>query len=393
MKILFVYSIEMSEDIPISLRRMGYEVEEYTEKSDSLSLDDKVIDEFVDIIKERHITHLFSIHLVYNLAVAADRTGVKYIVYVWDAPYLRVYTPFGRLKNCYLSSFDKLDCERFKEGGIVNVQYSPLAVDAVNVRKWNQKAEKALQGGYMHDICFLGRLYEDNFYDLNVNKIPPEIQNYFKSIFEEAAFRWDGVNRIYGQTGREVLDYIRLRNPDFKIFNKYDIDDVRVFEFGLIRKVANIERIAVLNTLSESYSVWLHTTSEVDQTLLGKVKVGPPVLRGDAATLLFAGSKINLNISLKGIEGGTPLRVMEVLAAGGFMLTNYCSETAELFEEDKEIVMYRTPEELFEKVDYYLHHEKERKEIAERGREKVLECYTLEKQLRQIIDWVEGKEI
>lgn len=388
MKILFVYSEEISKDIPVSLRRMGYEVEEYTERSDSLALDDKVIDEYVDVITEHYITHAFSIHLIYNLAMAAYKTGIKYISYIWDAPYLRVYTPFGRLKNCYFSTFDKLDCERFKEGGVVNVQYSPLAVDAVNVRKWNKKAEKALQGGYMHDISFLGRLYDNNFYDMNIDKIPSEMQNYFESIFEEVAFRWDGVNRIYEQTGKEVLDYIRLKNPNFKMRNTYDVDDVRVFEMGLIWKIANIERIAVLNTLSESHSVWLYTTSEVDPSLLGNVNVGPPVLRGDAATLLFAGSKINLNISLKGIEGGTPLRVIEVLAAGGFMITSYCDETAEIFEEDKEIVMFRTPEELFDKVDYYLSHDKERKEIARKGQTKVLECYTLEKKLKKVLDWV-----
>lgn len=71
------------------------------------------------------------------------------------------------------------------------------------------------------------------------------------------------------------------------------------------------------------------------------------------------------------------------------MLTNYCQETAELFEEDKEIVMFRTPEELLVKVDYYLTHEQEREQIAEAGHKKVLECYTYEKKLQQLLEWVE----
>lgn len=71
------------------------------------------------------------------------------------------------------------------------------------------------------------------------------------------------------------------------------------------------------------------------------------------------------------------------------MLTNYCSETADIFEEDKEIVMFKTPEELFDKVDYYLNHDEERKAIAKRGQAKVLECYTYEKKLKTIMDWVE----
>ena len=95
-------------------------------------------------------------------------------------------------------------------------------------------------------------------------------------------------------------------------------------------------------------------------------------------------------MSLKGIEGGTPQRVMDIMASGGFVLSNYCEETSELFEEDKEIVMYKTPEELVEKVEYYLSHDKEREAIAAAGQKKVLECYTYEKKLKQLFDWVEG---
>lgn len=74
------------------------------------------------------------------------------------------------------------------------------------------------------------------------------------------------------------------------------------------------------------------------------------------------------------------------------MLTNYCFETADIFEEDKEIVMFKTPEELVEKVDYYLNHDDERREIARRGQQKVLECYTYEKKLKNLMKWVEGEE-
>lgn len=109
----------------------------------------------------------------------------------------------------------------------------------------------------------------------------------------------------------------------------------------------------------------------------------------DVATV-YMGSKINLNISLKGIEGGTIQRVMDVMGAGGFVLSNYCEETAELFEEDKEIVMYKTPEELFEKVDYYLKHDKEREQIALAGHRKVIACYTYEEKLKKLLDWVES---
>ena len=136
----------------------------------------------------------------------------------------------------------------------------------------------------------------------------------------------------------------------------------------------------------------LYTRKGTDCSMLGNVRVMPPVAAGEAAGMVYAGSRINLHIALKGIEGGTSQRVMEVMAAGGFMMSSYCAETAEIFEEDKEIVMFRTPEELFEKVDYYLTHEEERRRIMQNGQQKVLTCYDLKSKFRRLLAWVEGAE-
>ena len=160
----------------------------------------------------------------------------------------------------------------------------------------------------------------------------------------------------------------------------------------LIRKLANIERVCTLNLLAEDHDVYLYTYSVVDRAVMPKVHLRPPVLVGEATSFIYAVSKINLNIALKGIEGGTPQRIMDIMGAGGFVLTNYCEETAELFEEDREIVMFRTPEELLWKVDYYLEHEEEREQIARAGHEKAMNNYTYEKKIKSLLDWVTETE-
>lgn len=39
--------------------------------------------------------------------------------------------------------------------------------------------------------------------------------------------------------------------------------------------------------------------------------------------VVFCNSKINLNISLRTIRNGIPLRAMDIMGAGGFLISNY----------------------------------------------------------------------
>lgn len=390
MKILYVYGMEQTKDIIYNLHKLGYNAEEYSRRQNPSVLNDEEMERLASYVKGHKITHLMSIHLIYNLAYVAYQTGIKYVSMIWDAPYIKLYTPFGRMDNCYFSVFDKLDCERFRTAGIPHILYQPLAVNQDNLRKWDLITRMA--GTYKDEISFVGSLYDQNSYDKELEKMPRHLQDYFISIFEEAAFRWDGVNRIYGKTDRAILDCIRRTVPEFDLDNKYDIEDAAYFEIlYLIRKIANIERTCVLNILGEMFPVTLYTNGGTDVSMLPNVKVMPPVEPGKPLLKVYTCSKINLNISLKGIEGGTPQRVMDIMGAGGFMMTNYCAETAELFEEDKEIVMFKTPEELVEKSGYYLSHDEEREKIAKAGYEKVLNCYTYEKKLKRLMEWVEGE--
>lgn len=381
-------------DIVQALRVMGHDAEAYSDQPMRVSvLEDSIVQELIRHIRNHKIEILLSIHFIMCAELAAFQMGIRYIAMLWDAPYTGIYNPLGRMGNVWVSTFDKLDRVKLIEGGVKHVLYQPLAVNPGEMMEWNREIKDTLQGNYFHDISMIGGLYEKNLYDEHLEQIPDVLQSYFNSIFEEAAFKWDGINRVYGKTGSEILQYIQRVNPEFHIPNVQDIDDMRIFEsYYLIRKIANIERISILNLLAESYDVTFYTNSNMAREKLVNVGLGPPVLYGKATSMIYAGSKINLNISLKGIEGGTPQRIMDVMGAGGFVLTSYCAETAELFEEDREIVMFRTPEELLEKVDYYLAHDREREQIARAGHDKVIRCYTYERKMKQLLDWVVGKE-
>lgn len=100
---------------------------------------------------------------------------------------------------------------------------------------------------------------------------------------------------------------------------------------------------------------------------------------GEQLQALLASAKIVININRTHFYGagtGVNLRVFEALAAGAFLLTDYCDELTELFEIGKEIEVFRSNQELADKVNYYLRHPEKRMEIAKNGHVKFLNSHT-----------------
>ena len=97
---------------------------------------------------------------------------------------------------------------------------------------------------------------------------------------------------------------------------------------------------------------------------------------------MFACSKINLNPSLRIIQTGIPQRALDIMGAGGFLLSNYQEELDLNFENGVEMVLYESIEDAVEKTAFYLENEELREKISSRGQEKVLKEYTMQQRLR-----------
>ena len=210
---------------------------------------------------------------------------------------------------------------------------------------------------------------------------------------------------------KSLITLSNIFNVSLDNFIKEDIKEMRevvekatIKKFNVISVVFLIELVVVAVSAYPLFSIkgnigiiiWLclfaitlYTASKTAAEKLQRVKIMPPVCAGRDVHRVFQSSKINLNITMRGIEGGTPQRIMDIMGAGGFVLTSYSPETAELFEEDKEIVMFKTPEELLEKVDFYLEHEDERELIAQAGHDKVMKSYTYQQKMEKLLEWVE----
>ena len=81
-------------------------------------------------------------------------------------------------------------------------------------------------------------------------------------------------------------------------------------------------------------------------------------------------------------------RHFEINSCGGFQLSYYVEGLERHYQIGDEIAIYATPEELLQKVQYYLRHADEREAIAQRGHERTLRDHTMEQRLEQILTHV-----
>lgn len=72
-------------------------------------------------------------------------------------------------------------------------------------------------------------------------------------------------------------------------------------------------------------------------------------------------------------------RPFEIAACGGFCISGYADDFESYYKENEEMVFYRSPADLIEKIRYYLAHPEERERIAKAGYERTLREHTAEK--------------
>lgn len=149
--------------------------------------------------------------------------------------------------------------------------------------------------------------------------------------------------------------------------------------YFLLRHITAMERTELIQSISRIHPLDLYT-NDASYTCPGCTNHGPVDYYRESP-YVFYNSKINLNITLRSIKSGIPLRVFDIMGSQGFLLTNYQDDLMDCFVPDEDFVYYTDREDLLGKIEYYLSHEKERVEIAQNGHEKVLQNHTYEKRV------------
>lgn len=110
---------------------------------------------------------------------------------------------------------------------------------------------------------------------------------------------------------------------------------------------------------------------------------------------IYNASSINLNLHSStyatGVEPDGDFvnpRTFEIAGSGAFQLCDERSELGELFSIGSEIITFRNLQGLRELIRHYLDHPRERKEIANRSRQRALSDHTYRLRMRQMLECI-----
>ena len=219
-------------------------------------------------------------------------------------------------------------------------------------------------------------------YDALAKKLPEYMQGYVEGIIE-AQVQVHGYNFIADSITDEWAEQFR-KYTGYEIMPDY-IDDPRMLiaDQFIGYKCTQKDRIKTLNAICERFKMDLYTTE--DKNLVPKAN-----FRGiaDSRTMMpkiFQCSKIKLNMTAKTIRTGLAQRIFDVMAVGGFLISNYQAEIPEYFVPGEDIVLYESIPDLLDKIAYYLSHEEERLLIARNGQEKVRKFHSYKTKLEQLL--------
>ena len=91
---------------------------------------------------------------------------------------------------------------------------------------------------------------------------------------------------------------------------------------------------------------------------------------------------LNIGITLSGVQQ----RVFEILAMGGFLMSNRLQGGTEIFKDREHLVYFDSFQHLVELINHYYNHPEERDKIAMTGRNEVLKNHTYINRVQTIIN-------
>lgn len=333
------------------------------------------------VLKKEVPDVVFSVDYFPVISKVCQKENIRYISYSYDCPHTLLYSATIRNPCNTAYVFDKATCQEFRDMGIATVQYLPLAANTERLDALT--ADQTGSQGFCYDVSFLGSLYleKNNYYDRMTAALPDHAKGYLSGLIaaQLKISGYDFIEESLGPVIRELYEALPMAiQPD-----GMETLEFLYAQYIINRRITTIERIDILDTIAKVHPIDLFTyCRELD---IPNLQNHGPVDHDSEMPHVFKQSRINLNITLRGIQSGVPLRAFDIMGSGGFLLSDFQADYLELFVPGEDFVYYKDQKDLLQKVDYYLKNEDERRQIAKNGHDKIAAGHTYRHRVREML--------
>lgn len=377
MKILFYdMGSYTSKDIIYYLEQAGHICKTVYYHFADKYCDDFFCHRFADYLNQDHYDLVFSINFFPLVAAVCNDQHIRYVSWSYDSPLDLNLESYFKTGENYIFLFDRAEVERYRSLGYNQVYHLPLAVNVPRLDALQFSTDEIRR--YSAEVSFIGHLYES---PLETLLYPAD--SYTKGFIEgilQAQLRIYGYYFIDELLTEEILENVNSAmariSPGITPLN------AKGLSFAIASEITHLERTFILEQMGELFDTKFYTTDDV--TFTSPVKLCGPAKYFTEMPCIFRHSKLNLNPTLRSIQSGIPLRALDIMGAKGVLLSNYQPELAEYFEDGKDLILYGSLEELFDKTAFYLKNDALLEAIANSGYSKIKEQFRYSQRIEEM---------
>ena len=378
-----------NDDVIEAFRSLGHVVTEFAYDDKAEPGDEKAVAGLADRIRQAGVDCVFSFNFFPVVALACKELGMPYLSWIYDSPYVRIYHYSVAYPTNHVFVFDSSIYQEFHAAGIETVHFLPMAANTDRLQAMRDEDAFRRSGWYnAHEVAFVGSLYTEahNFYD-RLTGIKDYTRGYLEGLMaaQKQVYGYNLVQETL-RVHPELIEDMRQFLPLTPGNDSVESIEYLFAQYVINRQITAMERRELLSVVAERFGLDLYTPDAAFRmqgcTNHGKVDYY------DMAPYVFKRAKINLNISLRSIQAGMPLRVFDIMGAGGFLLTNFQADFLQFFVPGEDYAFFESRADLLDKIAYYLAHEEERREIAANAFRKIAQQHTYRHRVQEMLSYL-----
>jgi spore maturation protein CgeB len=369
-----------------AVKEIGWPYAEFAKEMKDYHSDGGFAGEMMKVIHGQQIGAVFSYDYFPLISMICEINQIPYLSWIYDCPQYTLQSETLKSPCNQIFCFDESYARRIMEMGAVSCFHFPLAGVSRQLAQIEEKERKnpSLGKKYKCDISFVGNLYNEDKNRLRRAGLSEYASGFVEGLVESQLMVY-GYNFLKESMPEQLVKEL-VEKCGLFLGEGYRQDDVQMAADAVGMEVTGRERERTLDKISEKYPIHFYTSSKLPAGLIKEnIKNMGYADYQKEMPFIFHNSRINLNITSRTIETGIPQRVFDILSCGGFCLTSYQPEIDQYFTDGEDLAMYTSLEELMDKAEYYLTHEKERSQIARNGHRRIREDFELKDKLAELL--------